>query len=381
MHNSKARSFVFIWRDKMRTRNKWVLSASMAALLVAGLAGCGGSPTANKVYVVGDSLNDVGVFDTRFTVKSIDTSNPYRVWTEHVASGVEADYPCAAYAGLQGFAAKSGCTGYAVGGAQINPATVSLSDPGRVVTSVTIDSDASPFSIIQQIKDAGKSSFSSVDMVLVDGGGNDANALANTLFQGFSGNPIGTAGYKTILKDLLPASVVDPVVDPTGLANLGGAYMQTAATMLANAIKTELIAKNVHRVVVMNLPDLSKTPGLSTAPASVKAIAAGWAQAFNAQLQTELGSESKVLIVDFYGKLNDWVADPSSAKLGLLALTNVTDRACGTTSARDCQESVLNVSGPSDWRTHLFVDDLHATPFANQLVATWVLGQIKAKGW
>ncbi len=97
--------------------------------------------------------------------------------------------------------------------------------------------------------------------------------------------------------------------------------------------------------------------------------------------QGELGSESKVLIVDFYGKLNDWVADPSSGKLGVLALTNVTDRACGTTSARDCQESDLNTTGPSDWRTHLFVDDLHATPFANQLVATWVLGQIKAKGW
>jgi phospholipase/lecithinase/hemolysin len=189
-----------------------------------------------------------------------------------------------------------------------------------------------------------------------------------------------------VLKDLLPAATVDTALagaasDPTALINLGGAYMQATAAMLTSAIQTELLAKGAQRVVVLNLPDLSKTPALNTQPDSAKAIVSAWAQAMNTKLQSDLGAEPKVLIVDFFGTLNGWVADKGSARIGLVSLSNVTERACGNTSAASCSEAALDTSGPGDWRTHLFADNLHATPFANQLTANHVQAQIKAKGW
>ncbi len=157
--------------------------------------------------------------------------------------------------------------------------------------------------------------------------------------------------------------------------------MQASATMLTSAIQTELLAKGAQRVVVLNLPDLSKTPALNTLDANTKAIVSGWAQAMNAKLQSDLGTEPKVLIIDFFGTLNGWVANKGSARIGLVSLSNVTARACGTTPLSTCTDTALDSSGPADWRTHLFADNLHATPFANQLTANHVQAQLKAKGW
>lgn len=356
------------------------------------LAGCGGGDpieAAPEVYVAGDSLNDVGVFGARFTIQSANTSTPYKVWTEHVASAAGFKSLCAAYNGSASFTPIASCTGYAVGGAQINP--VSLQRTSGLVSGVTIGSDASPMSIVQQMKDMAKGrTFGSKDLVMVDGGGNDANALATSLLEGLTpGNPFAAqaiGAYSTILKDLLPAATVDAAVagvgvDPTPLIQLGGAYMQAAATMLTNTIKTELIAKGAQRVVVLNLPDLSKTPALNKQPDNAKAIVLGWSQAMNAKLQSEIGSEPKVLMVDFFSTLNGWVSNPSSGSIGLASLSNVTDRACGSTDITSCTDSGLNTSGPSDWRTHMFADNLHATPFGNQLMANHVQTLIKAKGW
>lgn len=356
------------------------------------LAGCGGGDSADlqttepQVYVAGDSLNDVGVFGARFTVQSATPATPYKVWTDHVASSAGVASLCAAYNGNASFAPVAGCTGYAVGGAQINP--VSLTRSGGFVSGATIDSDATPMSIVQQIKDmASGRTFGSQDLILVDGGGNDANALASSLLEGLGGNSAAIGAYATLLKDLLPAATVDAAVlaagggNPNTLIQLGGAYLQASATLLANTIKTELIAKGAQRVVLLNLPNLSQTPALNTQPDSAKGIVSAWAQAMNAQLQTDLGSEPKVLIVDFFGTLDGWVKNPGSASIGLASLSNVTDRACGSTSITSCTDSGLDTSGPIGWRTHMFADSLHATPFGNQLMANKVQALIQAKGW
>ena len=369
---------------------QWRLSlvGLAAAALVAGCGG-GDDPVPPQVYIAGDSLNDVGVFGARFTVQSADAANPYKVWVDHIAANAGISTLCAAYDGNASFAPRAGCSGYAVGGAQINPVTLLRAlDP---VNGVSIGSDTTPMSIVQQIKDmsAGRT-FGPQDLILIDGGGNDANAIATSLLQGLAGNTQAIAAYATILKDLLPATTVDAAVaaasdptspNPTALIQLGGAYMQATATMLTSAIQTELLAKGAQRVVLLNLPDLSKTPALNAQPDNAKAIVSGWAQAMNAKLQSDLGTEPKVLIIDFFGTLNGWVANKGSARIGLVSLSNVTARACGSTSAASCSETTLDASGPGDWRTHLFADNLHATPFANQLTANHVQAQIKAKGW
>jgi phospholipase/lecithinase/hemolysin len=369
---------------------KWRLSlVGLAAVLAMAGCGGGGDGPQPQVYVAGDSLNDVGVFGRRSTVQSADSSNPYKVWVDHVAANAGVTSLCAAYDGNADFAPKAGCTGYAVGGAQINPVT--LQRTSGLVSGAAIDSDSTPMSIVQQIKDmATGRAFEPHDLILVDGGGNDANALASSLLEGLNpNNPLraqAIAAYATILKDLLPAATVDAALaaaatDPTALIPLGGEYMQASATMLTNTIQTELLAKGAERVVVLNLPDLSKTPALNAQPDDAKAIVSAWSQALNAKIQTDLGTEPKVLIIDFFGTLNGWVANPSSARLGLVTLSNVTNRACGNASATACVDSALDASGPGDWRTHLFADNLHATPFGNQLTANHVQAQLKAKGW
>ncbi|MFM2074419.1 MAG: hypothetical protein RJB34_724 [Pseudomonadota bacterium] len=369
----------------MHQWKQWVVSASMATLVVVGVVGCGGgSSTTKKVYVAGDSLNDVGVYGMRFTIQSGDAKNPHRVWTEHVAASIGAAYPCAAYDGLQSFAAKSGCTAYAVGGAQINPAALTKTGTiSPVVTSATIGSDTTPESVIQQIKDVGKNTFQYEDMVLVNGGGNDINVLLTSLSEGLLGyTPANAKAYKDVMRDLLPATTVDAAANTPGdLTVLGTQYMQALATSLSSAVKTELLAKEAQRVLVLNLPNVAKAPILNKNPPLVQELAGTLTRAFNTQLQKELGGESKVLIVDFDTQLGNWINNPTNAKLNGFNLTNVTAKACGTTPLSGCSDAVLNVSGPSDWKTHLFADDLHATPFANQLMGQWVTEQIKAKGW
>lgn len=369
------------------------LRLSLIGLVAAlALAGCGGGDPVEadpKVYGAGDSLNDVGVFGVRFTVQSATPSTPYKVWTDLVANSAGISSLCAAYNGSASFAPVANCTGHAVGGAQINP--VSLQRTSGLVSGSTIGSDATPMSIVQQIKDLAQGrTFGSQDLILIDGGGNDANALASSLLEGLTpGNPLAAqaiGAYATILKDLLPAATVDAAVagagvDPTPLIQLGGAYMQAAATMLTSAIQTELIAKGAQRVVLLNLPDLSQTPALKTQPISAKAIVTAWAQAMNAQLITNLGSEPKVLIVDFFDILDGWVKNPSSASIGLVSLSNVTVGACGSVDIAVCTDSGLDASGPADWRTHMFADNLHATPFGNQLMADKVQTLLDAKGW
>ena len=366
----------------MKKQLYWVALA--AAVLALGACGGGDDPVpAPKAYVAGDSLNDVGVFGgARFTVQSSTPGKPYLVWPEHVSNAYNLGALCAAYNGLAAFASVANCTGYAIGGAQINP--VSLVRTSGLVTGATIGSDASPLSIVKQLADMGTGrTFGSKDLIMVDGGGNDANALALSLFEGLAGNPQAIVAYKTVLKDLLPSATVDAVPnnDAANLVNLGGAYMQAAATMLSNAVKANLIAKGAQRVVLLNLPDLSKTPALNTQPAQAKAIVDGWAQAMNAQLQTELGSEPKVAIINFYATLNGFVANPNSAVVGSVVLSNATNKACGTTSITSCTDTLLDASGPAGWRTHLFADDLHATPFGNELTAQAVRTAISGKGW
>jgi outer membrane lipase/esterase len=357
-------------------------ASALGAALV--LAACGGGDTASffpKAYVAGDSLNDVGVFGARFTVQSGNPASPYLVWPEHVANAYQLDSLCPAYNAL--LASVAHCTGYAVGGAQINP--VSVIRTGGWVTGASIGSDSSPMSIVKQIQDMGAGRrFASNDLIMIDGGGNDVNALASTLLEGLGGNTAGIPAYKTILSDLLPTASVTAVLDTdtNGLINLGGAYMQKTAKMLADAIKTNLIAKGAGRVVILNLPDLSKAPVLNSAGASAGAIVNAWAQAMNAQLASELASESaKVLIFDFYSALNGFVDNPGSAGVGLVTLSNVRDKACGTTGITSCIDTTLDASGPSDWRTYLFADDLHATPFGNELTAQAVRAAISTKGW
>ena len=163
--------------------------AGLATLLVLGISGCGGNNNLpskteiSKVYVMGDSLADVGTFGgLKFTVQ--DPINPQNslIWTQIVANnfGLDGAAQCNFYSISNTVTTNANCTNFAIGGARIvNKSTDTLPTVGDQLTVRS----AAP--------------FANTDLLLVDGGGNDAADLATAfLTVAGGGNP---ADYQAFL--------------------------------------------------------------------------------------------------------------------------------------------------------------------------------------
>ena len=372
-----------------RKRWAWGVAAAVAVLI----AGCGGGSDTSAVRVVGDSLSDSGTFGYRFTVQGTE-AQPNGVWTERVAQAVGVGPLCARYSGsatsfpaLNPAAAR--CTSYGVGGAEVNP--------------VGTARDATPLSVVQQLTDAAAAgAYAGDELLLVDGGGNDAASLVGA-FLGASSD--GGAAYAALLGELLtPAQVgAAAAAGQAGLVAAGGLYMTAVADQLADAIRTQALDKGAQRVVVLNAPNINLTPRFKNVLAGVAAVAGAdtaagvslasdaWVKAFNARLASRFASDSRVVVVDFYSALDGWVKQPANH-----GLTNTSTPACPAVrvenglpaySIQTCTAASLSanppagVTDPNWWQTYFFSDHFHGTPRANQLMAHLVLNQIRQKGW
>ena len=219
-----------------------------ASVLAAVLAACGGSdtPRTSAVKVVGDSLADSGTFGNKYTVQSA-AGSPTLIWTDHVTAAVDVPALCARYTSdasgnVSLNAAAPACTSFAVAGATINPTGTAR--------------DTTGYSIVQQLKDLGSSSYQFEDLLLVDGGGNDAAALLGA-FIGAS-TPAGYAAYVTLLGELLSAAQLAAInpANPTTLVAAGSQYMVALANLLVDTLDAQAMAKGAQRVLVMNMPNV-----------------------------------------------------------------------------------------------------------------------------
>jgi hypothetical protein len=72
----------------------------------------------------------------------------------------------------------------------------------------------------------------------------------------------GAAGYRALLSTLLPVATVDCALasGATGIAQIGGAYMQALADKFRMAIEKDALGKGAMRVAVLNMPGIDKTP-------------------------------------------------------------------------------------------------------------------------
>ncbi len=387
---------------KFQSSRAGLLRLTMVAA-AAMLTACGGDddapagPRTSSVKVVGDSLNDVGTFGIKATVQGA-TPQAAKLWVDVVATGVGINGLCARYtataAGPVLSTTATTCTNFAIGGGVVNR-------PG------TGAADASPFSVVQQLKDLSASGpFAADDLLLVDGGGNDAAELFGRYLG--TGSDQGAAYFALLSELLTPAQQQAAAAGGLpGLAKAGGEYMTALANALADAITAQALDKGAKRVVVITAPDITKTPRFTSVLAVVAAqaqggtsgaqaaeevakVARGWVEAYNAQLKTRLGSLATVAVVDFYAQLNGWVANPASG-----GFTNVTTPACPVTGTSGgfpsynlatCSEAALSAAPPAGgtadwWRTYLFSDNFHGTPRANQLIGDGVLAALTQKGW
>ena len=239
----------------------------LAMAAAAVLASCGGGVDTTAVRVVGDSLADNGTFGFKFTVQGTAAA-PHHIWSELVTSAVGAPALCSRYVATSASTvalnpAAAACTSYGVGGGRVNP----MGTAGNT----------SPFSIVQQLKDmAAAGNFGGEELLLADGGGNDMADLVGAFLVASTD---GGAAYVGLLGELLTPAQVGAAAagGQAGLVTGGTQYATALANVFADALTTHALNKGATRVVVVNAPNVVKTPRFQAVLAGVSAASGGGA--------------------------------------------------------------------------------------------------------
>lgn len=377
----------------------WKLSALAVAV---ALSACGGGDDdknplgINAVKVIGDSLSDGGTFSSipggaRIASVQGSSDEPNVLWVERVAKAYELAPLCPVYK-FNGttFAAntQAGCTNFAIGGARIN-------------NPASAGGAAAPLSIVKQLQDGAAAGWSAKDLLLIDGGGNDAADLVGA-YLGAAAD--GGAQFNELVFSLLAVGI-QPSFTPEGGQSLGTTYMQALADRFSSAIRSNVLDKGAKQVVVANIPTITYTPrfqavldqiGASAAGpagrAQAEALFRGWVNAFNQRLAANFSGESRVKVVDLATRFTDQVLNPAKYNL-----TNVTLPVCGAAwvtvvpqrSFAECTASALSAttpppgapSGSGWWQRYLFSDGFHPTPYGHKLFADQVLDVLDDADW
>jgi phospholipase/lecithinase/hemolysin len=363
----------------------------------------------------GDSLSDVGTYKVgtiaavgggQFTVNAATSKN----WTELIAAKLQLPTPCAAQTGLSPLIPNfiggattnnTACRNYAQGSARVTspygPSSKAIQDvvaagPGGLAAAgaaAPLGFTALP--VVNQINNhlaAVGGSFSEKDLVLVLAGGNDVflnlgafgavatNAQTPTVANAQAAGGAAFFAAWTAAQQQAVAAGGPASVGAAQAAAVDG--MKRAADELAGYVKTMIVAKGAKYVTVVNLPDVAQTPFALELDAQTRGFINLLATSFNGALQASLGATPGVTIVDAYTQGRAQVASPAA-----YGLANVTDRACSKTSAANplggasitCT-TASTIAG--DTSRYQFADDVHLTPYGNQLLADFVLARIIA---
>ena len=387
---------------------KTTWAALGAAILVAACGGGGDGNQSPKIKFTsmvnfGDSLSDVGTYKVgtvaalgggKYTVNSASVKN----WTEVLAVQLGVSAPCPAQTGLdgdplQGFSVTvtnfSACRNYAQGGARVvhpvGPGNKLLGPPNSTLGQLTVP-------ILTQIANhlsvpAVGGSFAGTELVTVMAGANDLFIQFAVL------NTLGTANFSSYAQGiaLWTQGEVDTVNAALGSggANAGvaaaapilAAKMADAATTLSTLVKTQIVAKGAKYTVVINMPNVSRTPfavGLNSD--ALTSIVSGMTLSFNSTLQTALSGTAGVKFADAYTNNTDQFNNPAQ-----YGLTNVSVPACNLDPAANPLSSSLVCSAANvitgDVSTYLFADSVHPTPYGYKLMAQEVAKNLVAAGW
>ena len=384
----------------MRNFKRWGWTTGLAVLTAVGLTACGGNdslpPKASisKVYVMGDSLADAGTFGIKFTVQ--DASNPkgFQIWPQLVANavGVDGAAQCSFYSlnfdGTVRAAPNPACTNFAIGG-------------GRVFAKASDGGPSSPLNVsVQMATKATLGGYTAGDLVLIDGGGNDAADLVGA-YLGAS-TPQGLQNFQAFLSQQLDSATIAALLPQTnGAALAAGAYMQALADTFHGQIKAQVLDKGATRVAVLDMPDITLTPrfravlagvAASTNAATAQALQGGirqWIGAFNSRLHSKFAGDTRVAVVPFNADFTDEVNNP-----GTYQLSNVIDAACPVTGVGSdglpsynfltCTSAALDATAgktPGWWKSYAFSDGFHPTPYGHQLLAASVSRALARAGW
>lgn len=154
--------------------------------------------------------------------------------------------------------------------------------------------------------------------------------------------------------------------------------LRAAGAQMAALVKNEIVGKGARYVIVANLPDVASTPAAKSRSADIRQLIAAMVNAFNIQLKNGLGADDpRILYVDLYTISNDQVKNPAP-----YGLTNTTTPACGPNVLGGTSLICTNANTiAGDVSRYMYADDIHPTPYENNLVARYVLKEMAVKGW
>lgn len=366
-------------------------------ITVALLAACGGGsndwqPPARYTSMVsfGDSLSDVGTYRVgtvaalgggRYSVNPADPRTATN-WTELLAGQLGVSAPCPYQQGLDGSAAQgfavpvvsnTACKNYAQGGARVTnpvgPGNKLLGGSSAILGQLTVP-------LVTQVSNhlgVAGGRFSGNELVTVMAGGNDAIIQTATY--------TGTVAAAAQSGGAAAAAAAAPAA-----ATAAVTAMATAGAELASLVTSQIASKGARYVVVVNLPNVSQSPYGALNEAGLpgtKVVIDSMVKAFNNALKNGLASTSSatVLQVDAYSSSTDQVINP--ARYGL---SNVTSTACNLASPTpNALGSSLVCNGSNlaagDVSKYLFADQVHPTPYGNQLLAELVSKALANANW
>jgi outer membrane lipase/esterase len=408
---------------------------TLAALVAAGLlAACGGGGNSGEtklnpvgLKVVGASLADSGTFGLKFTVQSA-SGTPYAVYTERVAAAYGLSL-CAHYRSSNGgvsYTTNDACFNHAVAGAAINFGLMTDTNSDTVNDTFTAV-PVVPSSMLRQLSELSARGMNSGDVLIVgEGSSNDtAQLITAYLTDAQTAGTLNTTLFRQVITSLMQdggTTAGSGVLASDGGAAAGAAYMTRLAQTLVASIKTQALDKGVQRVVVLNTLDVTRTPRLqavlstldATQAAQLQALFRAWVQAYNAALNTAVAAHGgKIAVVDLFTAFNDQLDNPAQ-----YGLTNTTSTVCfetfnaaggtktgsssvvapGTIGLGDTNVSVSvpqtcndayassitptqNATGTDWWKTYVFADNFHPTPYGHQLLAQLVAKRLAEAGW
>ena len=291
----------------------------LATAVAVGLCSGAQAFQFTNAYILGDSLSDAGQYGARFT------TNPGLTASEYLAQ-------------RYGFTLKpstQGGTDYAFGGA-------------RVTSQGSYNPQATP--VVGQV----------TAMLAANGGRLDSGALY--IIQGGPNDIFYHAGLAGAGAETSAAAQ---------------AAIGVAATDFLGQI-ARMRAAGARYIVVMNLPDMGRTPaGTASGAAGAAALTGLSVQVFNSALNIGLNSLGfDVIPANVQGFFGEILANP-----GLYGISNTTGVACtsvvsGSVSSLACSPSTLvNAAAPN---TYLFADGVHPTTAAHKLTAQYIASIIAA---
>lgn len=291
----------------------------LATAIAMGLCSGAQAFQFTNAYILGDSLSDAGQYGARFT------TNPGLTASEYLAQ-------------RYGFTVKpstQGGTDYAYGGA-------------RVTSQGTYNPQATP--VAGQV----------TAMIAANGGHLDSGALY--IIQG---------GPNDIFYHAALAGA--------------GAESSTAAQTAIGVAATDFLAQlakmhaaGAQYIVVMNLPDMGRTPaGTASGAAGAAALTGLSVSVFNSALNIGLNNLGfDVIPANVQGFFTEILNNP-----GLYGFTNTTGIACtsvvgGSVTSLACTPNTL--VSPTAPSTYLFADGVHPTTAAHKLTAQYLASIIVA---